>query len=98
MKQSDLVKGCSTCLGVIVAGYLSNMAVDRHFAAQKDGDPVASTSQPTPPPEATPTPSPTNGQPPLAGAAACVDQDGSWKNWPYPNVPALGPKCPPEQK
>ncbi|MCJ9702442.1 MULTISPECIES: hypothetical protein [unclassified Bradyrhizobium] len=25
---------------------------------------------------------------------ACVGEDGSWKNWPWPNVPALSPKCP----
>ncbi|KRR14466.1 hypothetical protein CQ12_35345 [Bradyrhizobium jicamae] len=25
--------------------------------------------------------------------AACVDADGGWKNWPWPNVPALSPKC-----
>lgn len=27
------------------------------------------------------------------GSAACVGEDGSWKNWPWPNVPALSPKC-----
>jgi hypothetical protein len=26
-------------------------------------------------------------------APACVGEDGSWKNWPWPNVPALSPKC-----
>ncbi|MGD5678170.1 hypothetical protein QUT68_22625 [Xanthomonas citri pv. citri] len=26
-------------------------------------------------------------------SSACVDADGSWKNWPWPNVPALSPKC-----
>ncbi len=26
-------------------------------------------------------------------ASACVGEDGSWKNWPWPNVPALSPKC-----
>jgi hypothetical protein len=25
--------------------------------------------------------------------AACVTEDGSWKNWVWPNVPALSPKC-----
>jgi hypothetical protein len=29
--------------------------------------------------------------------SACVDSEGSWKNWPWPNVPALSPKCPPER-
>jgi hypothetical protein len=28
---------------------------------------------------------------------ACVDSEGRWKNWPWPNVPALSPKCPPER-
>jgi hypothetical protein len=27
-------------------------------------------------------------------ASACVGEDGSWKNWPWPNVPTLSPKCP----
>ncbi|AMA60448.1 MULTISPECIES: hypothetical protein [unclassified Bradyrhizobium] len=27
------------------------------------------------------------------GPAACVGEDGSWKNWLWPNVPALSPKC-----
>jgi hypothetical protein len=31
-------------------------------------------------------------------SSACVTEDGSWKNWLWPNVPALSPKCPPEQK
>lgn len=27
-------------------------------------------------------------------SSACVTDDGSWKNWLWPNVPALSPKCP----
>jgi hypothetical protein len=27
---------------------------------------------------------------------ACVDVDGSWKNWLWPNVPMLSPKCKPD--
>jgi hypothetical protein len=26
-------------------------------------------------------------------SSACVSEDGSWKNWLWPNVPALSPKC-----
>ena len=26
-------------------------------------------------------------------SAACVKKDGSWKNWPWSNVPILSPKC-----
>jgi hypothetical protein len=28
-----------------------------------------------------------------SSAAACVGEDRAWKNWPFPNVPALSPKC-----
>ena len=28
-----------------------------------------------------------------ASTSACVDSTGNWKNWPWPNVPALSPKC-----
>jgi hypothetical protein len=34
-------------------------------------------------------PAPTNGP----ASSACVGEDGSWKNWSWPNVPALSPKC-----
>jgi hypothetical protein len=74
MKLSDLAKGSSVLLGVIVAGYVSTTYVDHRFAA-----PVKTAS----------APAPTNGPAP----AACVGEDGSWKNWPWPNVPALSPKC-----
>jgi hypothetical protein len=30
---------------------------------------------------------------PPASSAACVAQDGSWKNWVWANVPMLSPKC-----
>ena len=26
-------------------------------------------------------------------SAPCVGKDGSWKNWPWSNVPILSPKC-----
>jgi len=26
-------------------------------------------------------------------SAACVSEDGSWKNWIWANVPMLSPKC-----
>ena len=31
--------------------------------------------------------------PPSPSSTACVGDDGTWKNWPWPNVPALSPKC-----
>lgn len=78
MRLSDLAKGSSVFLGVIVAGYLSTTYVDRHLAAEL-GDAPAPTNNLAP--ASTPAPS------------ACVGADGSWKNWPWPNVPALSPKC-----
>lgn len=39
--------------------------------------------------ETTRAPAPANGPAP----SACVGEDGSWKNWPWPNVPELSPKC-----
>lgn len=68
MRLSDLAKGSSIFLGVVVAGYVSTTYVDQRFAV--------------PPKTATP-PAP----------SACVGEDGSWKNWPWPNVPTLSPKC-----
>jgi hypothetical protein len=28
-----------------------------------------------------------------APGTACVGEGGAWKNWPWPNVPTLSPKC-----
>jgi len=30
---------------------------------------------------------------PSASPAACVGEDGSWKNWVWANVPMLSPQC-----
>jgi hypothetical protein len=30
---------------------------------------------------------------PATSSAACVGEDGSWKNWVWANVPILSPKC-----
>ena len=32
-------------------------------------------------------------QAPSPSSAACVGEDGSWKNWIWANVPMLSPKC-----
>jgi len=80
MRLSDLAKGSTVLLGVVVAGYLSTTYVDQRFATQLSAaNPPAQTNSPAPP--TGPAPS------------ACVDADGSWKHWSWPNVPALSPKC-----
>ena len=82
MRLSDLAKGSSVFLGVIVAGYVSTLYVDQHLASP----PKAAT-------EATGSPAPTNSPAPTDSGSACIGEGGSWKNWPWPNVPALSPKC-----
>ncbi|WP_441238528.1 hypothetical protein [Bradyrhizobium sp. 930_D9_N1_4] len=77
MRLSDLAKGSSVFLSVIVAGYLSTAYVNQRLAA------------PASPPASTSNPDPTIGP----ASSACVSEDGSWKNWLWPNVPALSPKC-----
>ncbi|MDA9436486.1 hypothetical protein [Bradyrhizobium sp. CCBAU 51627] len=83
MRLSDLAKGASVFLGVIVAGYVSTVYVDQRLA---------------PPPKAasetTGSPTPTNSPAPADGRSACIGEGGSWKNWPWPNVPMGSPKCP----
>jgi hypothetical protein len=32
-----------------------------------------------------------------ASSGACVNPDGSWKNWVWANVPMLSPKCAPDR-
>ncbi|MET4800889.1 hypothetical protein [Bradyrhizobium sp. LB11.1] len=77
MRLSDLAKGSSVFLGVILAGYVSTIYVDRRLA-------------PPPNPPA-PTESPAPAKDPAS--SACIGEGGSWKNWPWPNVPMGSPKC-----
>jgi hypothetical protein len=86
MKLADLAKGSTVLLGVVVAGYLSTIYVDQRFAAQPEAaSSPAPVSSPTPTDSSAPTDSP--------ATSACIGEDGKWKNWPFPNVPTLSPKC-----
>lgn len=87
MRLSDLAKGSSVFLGVIVAGYVSTVYVDQHLAPPKSAS--ETTDSPTP----TSTPAPTDSPAPANGGSACIGEGGSWKNWPWPNVPMGSPKC-----
>ncbi|GGI20333.1 hypothetical protein [Bradyrhizobium guangdongense] len=82
MRLNDLAKGSSVFLGVIVAGYVSTVYVDQRLAPP----PKAASESKDPP-------TPTNSQPPADGGSACIGEGGSWKNWPWPNVPMGSPKC-----
>jgi hypothetical protein len=78
MTRTELATGSATLIAVALAGWLSVVAVDRHFAAAAIDNGVASADQ-----NAAQTPSST----------ACVGADGKWKNWVWANVPMLSPKC-----
>lgn len=92
MRLSDLAKGSSVFLGVIVAGYVSTIYVDQRLAPPpKAASETASETTGSPAP--TSTPAPTDSPAPANGGSACIGEGGSWKNWPWPNVPMGSPKC-----
>jgi hypothetical protein len=80
MTRAEFAKGSATFLVVIVAGLLSEAYLDRHLAASETDKKAASGDGAEAPA-------------PSAPSAACVSKDGSWKNWPWSNVPTLSPKC-----
>ncbi|MCP3385794.1 hypothetical protein NLM31_35955 [Bradyrhizobium sp. CCGUVB4N] len=88
MRLSELAKGSSVFLGVIVAGYVSTVYVDQRLAS-----PPKAASETTPSPSSTNTPAPADSPAPANGGSACIGEGGSWKNWPWPNVPMGSPKC-----
>jgi len=70
----------ATFLAMVVAGYFLGTYLDQRFTSDDAYYPAASNDH-AEAPALTPS------------AAACVGNDGSWKNWPWPNVPTLSPKC-----
>ena len=80
MTRAEFAQGSATFLVVIVAGFLSENYLDRHLAGEIDKKAASSASAGATSAEAT-------------SSGACVGKDGSWKNWPWSNVPILSPKC-----
>jgi hypothetical protein len=80
MTRAEFAKGSATFLVVIVAGLLSETYLDRHLTAAGTGKTTASSER-------------ADTSAPSTPSAACVEKDGSWKNWPWSNVPILSPKC-----
>jgi hypothetical protein len=74
---AEFGKGTTTFVVVIVAGLLSEAYLDRHLAASEADKNVASSDRADA----------------STSSAACVGKDGTWKNWPWSNVPILSPKC-----
>jgi hypothetical protein len=85
MTRSGFAMGSISFVAVIAAGILSARYVDRHFATAAGKERVSNSQQEAPSPQ------------PSTSSGACVDADGSWKNWPWPNVPMLSPKCRPDK-
>jgi hypothetical protein len=85
MTQPDFLKGVAVFAIVTGAAWLSMPYADRYVAAVspvKAGIPDVKPGTPD-----------TAVVPP----ATCVQSDGSYKNWPWPNVPTLSPPCAPEK-
>jgi hypothetical protein len=81
MTQPELLKGSAIFAIIIGAAWLSMPLVDRYVEA------VSSVKA------AVPETPQTADAPPVT----CVQSDGSYKNWPWPNVSTLSPPCPPEK-
>jgi hypothetical protein len=81
MTRPELLK-CFAIFAIIIgAAWLSMPYVDRYVEAVS---PVKA---------AIPEISQTADAPPVT----CVQSDGSYNNWPWPNVPTLSPPCAPEK-
>jgi hypothetical protein len=83
MTRSGFAMGSITFVAVIAAGLVSTRYVDRHFATAAGKEPNGQREAPS--------------AQPSTSSGACVDADGSWKNWPWANVPMLSPKCSPDK-
>ena len=80
MTRAEFAKGTTTFVAAIVAGWLSETYLDRHLGTREADKKVASSNS-------------TDASAPSTSSAACVGRDGSWKHWPWSNVPILSPKC-----
>jgi hypothetical protein len=78
--RSEFAKRAATFLTMVVAGYFLGTYLDQRFTSD-DAYYQTTSNDYAEAPALTPS------------AVACVGNDGSWKNWPWPNVPMLSPKC-----
>jgi len=80
--RSQLILGIAIVALAGAAGVISERYVERRFpvaprAQNQSAEPAGAS-----PAEPLPVP-----------PAACVNPDGTWRNWSSPNVPMLSPKC-----
>jgi hypothetical protein len=100
MTRVELALGSVIFIAVIAAGSLSVSTVDRHFArvevVKAEAVRAAAAKAEAAKAEAAKNIASNDKvqlpEPP-AVRGACVDKDGSWKNWSWANVPMLSPKC-----
>jgi hypothetical protein len=85
MTRPEFLKGFAILATITGAAWLSMPYVDRYVEAVAPVKAAIPDSQPKTT-EAAETP-----------PVTCVQSDGSYKNWPWPNVPMLSPKCAPEK-
>ena len=89
MTQPELIKGLAILAIIMAAAWLSMPYADRYVVS------VAPVKVGVPDSQAkTPAESVETAEPP---SAVCVQADGCYKNWPFPNVPTLSPRCAPEK-
>jgi len=81
--RSQWVIGIATIVLTIIAGIMSFDYVNRRFPQK---------SAPTEPAAAQDDKERADPAP-VKPPGACVERDGSWRNWSWPNVPMLSPKC-----
>ena len=84
MTRPEFLKGFAIFAIIIGAAWLSMPYADRYVAAVAQVKATVPDGQPNTPDTA-------------ETAATCVQADGSYKNWPWPNVPTLSPPCAPEK-
>ena len=83
MTRSGLARGSAIFATMVVAGFFLGTYLDQRFtydaADYADYHLTSGDRQEAAAPD--------------KSRSACVGEDGSWKNWSWPNVPALSPKC-----
>jgi hypothetical protein len=85
MTRPEFLKGFAIFAITTAAALLSTPYVDRYVEGVAPAKTEIPDSQPNTPATA------------KAPPATCVQADGSYKNWPWPNAPMLSPRCAPEK-
>jgi hypothetical protein len=91
----ELALGLGTCVLIVGLAVGSNALLDRYLAgAAKQLTAQAGAGKQNGADNQATAQSSADKQATVPGGTPCVDAKGSWKNWPWPNVPTLSPPCP----